>query len=49
MEDVRFIEDQGACDELIAELEQLGSSLDQESILFKRIQKETLSNVSKEF
>ncbi|MDA0958821.1 MAG: hypothetical protein O2936_13345 [Proteobacteria bacterium] len=40
MEDVPFIEDQGACDELIAELEQLGSSLDQESILFKRIQKE---------
>ena len=40
MEDAPSIPDQVACDELIAELEQLGASLDQESILFKRIRKE---------
>lgn len=40
MEDVPFIADRGACDELIGDFEQLGAALEQESILFQRIQKE---------
>lgn len=40
MEDVPFIADQEACDELIGDFEQLGAALEQESILFQRIQKE---------